>query len=165
MSTLSLCATPYNTEKPFWYFSSYEEYQEKSEKMDCEEFEIQFINGSEIEQVIFDALKVGQSNLESYFETIEELQDISENELLALKWLANNYSFDYALDHYKDVIVFEGNKENYAWEFANDHYDLEKLMGSLSGYFDYERFAIDLELGGDIVEIGYNLYITNPQDF
>lgn len=42
---------------------------------------------------------------------------------------------------------------DYAYELVDDCYNLEKLMGSLAHYFDYEKFARDLELSGDIVAI------------
>lgn len=38
----------------------------------------------------------------------------------------------------------------YAEQLVDDCYDLEKTMGSLAAYFDYEKFGHDLELGGDI---------------
>lgn len=36
------------------------------------------------------------------------------------------------------------SKEDFAIETVNDCYDLEKMMGSLADYFDYEAFARDL---------------------
>jgi antirestriction protein len=41
--------------------------------------------------------------------------------------------------------------EDYAYELIEDCYgDMLKAMGHLSGYFDYEAFARDLELSGDV---------------
>lgn len=42
---------------------------------------------------------------------------------------------------------------DYAYELVDECYNLEKLMGTLVNYFDYEKFARDLELSGDIVAI------------
>ena len=43
--------------------------------------------------------------------------------------------------------------EDYAEEFVNDCYDIEKKMGNLAYYFDYGKFARDLELNGDIYSV------------
>lgn len=40
--------------------------------------------------------------------------------------------------------------EDWAEQFIDDVYDLPKMMGNLSNYFDYRAFARDAELGGDI---------------
>jgi len=40
--------------------------------------------------------------------------------------------------------------EDYAHEYISDCVDLEKALGNLAVYFDYEAFARDLDLGGDI---------------
>jgi antirestriction protein len=39
------------------------------------------------------------------------------------------------------------NEEDFAYELVRDCYDLEKMMGSLAYYFDYEAFARDLFMG------------------
>lgn len=50
---------------------------------------------------------------------------------------------------------------DYAEQLVEDCYDLEKTMGNLACYFDYERFARDLELGGDICTVsgGDGVYV------
>jgi antirestriction protein len=39
---------------------------------------------------------------------------------------------------------------DWANEYISSCYDLDKMLGSLASYFDYEAFARDAELGGDI---------------
>lgn len=41
------------------------------------------------------------------------------------------------------VGVYE-SEEDFAEELVNDCYDIDKMMGNLAGYFDYEKFARDL---------------------
>jgi len=60
------------------------------------------------------------------------------------------------------VQVFEGSAASYAEELVDEYYDLPELAAR---YFDYESFARDLVLGGDICEVGHNLYVVNPNDF
>ncbi len=42
------------------------------------------------------------------------------------------------------------SKESWAQEYIDSAYDLEKMLGNLACYFDYEAFARDAELGGDV---------------
>lgn len=60
------------------------------------------------------------------------------------------YIGDYS-DHDNPVL-------EYAYQYIDDCYDLEKMMGKLSAYFDYEKFARDMELGGDIAEHNGHLF-------
>ena len=48
------------------------------------------------------------------------------------------------------------SREDWAHEYIESAYDLDKMLGNLAGYFDYEAFARDAELGGDVsfVELG-----------
>ena len=39
------------------------------------------------------------------------------------------------------------SKEDFAREIVSDCYDINKMMGSLADYFDYEAFARDLFMG------------------
>ena len=55
--------------------------------------------------------------------------------------------------------------EDYAYEYIDGCYNLEEMMGNLATYFDYQAFARDLELSGDIstVDLGFEeLAIFTP---
>ena len=53
------------------------------------------------------------------------------------------------LDRMHDAYVGEyDSKEDFARETVNDCYDLEKMMGKLACYFDYEALARDLFVNG-----------------
>ena len=45
------------------------------------------------------------------------------------------------------------SKEEWAQEYIDSAYDLDKMLGNLACYFDYEAFARDAELGGDVTFI------------
>ena len=46
------------------------------------------------------------------------------------------------LEHFEDCYVGEyGSEEEFAREIVNDCYDLERMMGELVEYFDYEAYA------------------------
>ena len=50
-----------------------------------------------------------------------------------------------SLDNFEDAYCGEWNsEEDFAQHIIDECYDLDRIMGSLSGYFDYKRFADDL---------------------
>ena len=52
------------------------------------------------------------------------------------------------LDRMDDAYVgVYDSKEDFAREIVSDCYDIEKMMGNLAYYFDYEAFARDLFMG------------------
>lgn len=106
------------------------------------------------------------------FDTLIDLFSIVENfgtdQHLLLDLLISDYSYSYdiaTLVNYVEnsACIFEGSRADYAYELIEDCYDT-KSLGTLANYIDYEAFARDLELNGEIQELGYNVYWTNPND-
>lgn len=92
--------------------------------------------------------------------------DIVKTKLFAV--LLSDYSYSYDIEtlvNYAEnnASLFEGSIADYAYELIQDCYDL-KAMGNLANYLDYDKFGNDLLLSGDIVELGYSLIWTNPND-
>lgn len=171
MNTLSLYANPYNQDANGFYFSSLEEYETKAKNLSdrygnaVEEFEIDFINGDESEQFLFDLIKVNQANLDYYFDCVNEYS-LDENQVIAGKYLLDcGHTIESILENVDNVQIYEGSASDYAYEFINDCYNLDKMMGDLANYFDYDKFANDLIYSGDIVEVGYRLFVTNANEF
>lgn len=167
---ISLYAQPYNIDANGFYFSSFEEYTEKQESCrdsfgnEVEEFEIQHIDGAgDFARIV----KPDQCNIEEWFEQAEQYDDLSSDEQAAFRWLVDdcNQDTEYAFAKCSDVCIFEGTREDCVQQFVDDWYDLDKQMGGLARYFDYDAFGRDLELGGDIVEISPRVWVTNPHDF
>lgn len=97
---------------------------------------------------------------------IVECFDNNKQALFAV--LLNDYSYSYdiiTLVNYceENANLFDGSVSDYAYELIQECYDT-KSMGGLVNYIDYDKFGNDLLLGGDIVELGYNCYWTNPND-
>lgn len=62
------------------------------------------------------------------------------------------------LEHFEDCYLGEyDSEEDYARQYIADCYDLDRLMGSLSNYFDYEAFARELFM--------YDMYYDNGHVF
>lgn len=154
----TLYAQPYNMDANGFYFHSYEEYETKSENLRdrfgnvVEEFEIQFIDGDDAE--LFEACGINQSNLSTWFDDIE---DKDEHEKIALYFLMGTlgYNLDQAMDKIEDVIIFEGDAKEAAEELFDECY-AHTIPENLRFYFDMDKFARDLEIGGDFNEFQFN---------
>lgn len=168
----TLHATPYGIYEGFsgFYFESLEDYEAKydaaEEKYGCKEYEIQFIEGGDNTLKLFDAMKVNQGNLDDYFEYCDKLDDIN---MIAMDYLTgcSGYSFTDALDKQDDVQIFEGTAVEYAAELMEDCYFSSDTPAIFRNYFDYDSFARDLEIEGNIYCLridGQDYVITNAND-
>lgn len=153
-----LHAQPYDTSATGFYFSSFEEYQQKSESLKnaygypVEEFEIQFIDGDDCE--LFTVCGISQCDIEMWFDTIELLDD---NEKVALFYLLDNGNyrgFETYLEKMDEVEIHKGTLLEAAENLFNDCY-MTKELEHIRNYIDYEKFANDLELGGDMREFTF----------
>ena len=106
------------------------------------------------------------------FDNLEELysivEDFSSNQDKLFDLLMSEYSYSYDIEtlvNYaaENASIFEGSRSDYAYELIEDCYDT-KSMGMLKNYIDYESFGCDLEMEGNIQELGYNVYWTNCGD-
>ena len=95
-------------------------------------------------------------------------ESMDNSQKVLFDYVLCEYSYGYDLPtlvNYclENACLFDGSASDYAYELIHDCYNV-KSMGSLANYIDYESFAHDLLCGGDIIELGYNLYWTNPGD-
>ena len=76
-----LHAQPYDISAPGFLFKSVEEYREKADKLTnsagdpVEEFEIQFIDGEDIDRELFKALNINQATSPMFFEKADEWEN------------------------------------------------------------------------------------------
>lgn len=146
-------AQPYDISKQGFYFDSFEDYQTKAEASGAEEFELQFIDGSSEDAQLFSGLSIDQASLEQWFDEIELLDD---HEKAALYYLVScvGYSLEDALTKIDDVCLYQGNLSDAAAELFDDCY-LSDVPEHVRAYIDYDRFARDCELGGDMCEFEF----------
>lgn len=81
---------------------------------------------------------------EDTFNKIIEYANLDENEQEAFEDFLD-FGFDFDMDKFHDV--YQGHfdtEEDFAEYIVSECYDLDNMMGSLSFYFDYEKFARDL---------------------
>ena len=85
------------------------------------------------------------------FDIVNQYDMLGDEEKMIVEYLVDHigYSIEQALEKHEDVNVYEGSMVDYAYDFVADCYDLPEIAAR---YFDYEAFARDLELEGDIAE-------------
>ena len=158
IANCALYAKPYNIEATGFYFTSAEEFAQKAEgltdRYGCpvEEFEIQFIDGDD-DAALFESVGVDQSNLATWF----ELLDLENHEKVALYFLCgvNGRGLSEALGIVQNVNLYEGRLIDAATELFDECYAHE-IPQNLRHYIDYDRFARDCDIGGDLTEFEFS---------
>ena len=107
-------------------------------------------------------------DLDSLEELYSVVEDFSSNQDKLFDLLMSEYSYSYDVETLVNYVaenacIFEGSRSDYAYELIEDCYDT-KSMGTLANYIDYDAFARDIELEGNIQEIAYSVYWTNCGD-
>lgn len=153
----TLHAQPYDISATGFFFESAEEYHTKREQCrndfggQVEEFEIQFIDGGEIDCALFKALSVHQGSFEGFLDACE---DWSEDQKLRVIIAVGEcgFSFDPATDDPDDldVDIYEmRNLEELAQHFVDEGL-LGDIPENLQHYIDY--YALSCDLGMDYSE-------------
>ncbi len=148
--TIQLHAQPYDISAAGFYFDSYEDYADKALKMrnaygdPVEEFEIQFIDGDQIDCDLARAIGLNQANLKQYFDAVEDWDDDDKTRVI-LAVGECGYTFEDSTqpsDFDLDIYPFDTMRE-----FA-EHFVEEGLFGDiperLQFYIDYDAIARDL---------------------
>ncbi|MBM5572323.1 MULTISPECIES: antirestriction protein ArdA [Deefgea] len=159
-------AQPYNTSAVGFYFGSTADFNAKSENhTDCygnpvEEYEIQLNEADDAE--LINALQLDQSSVAQYF---DEIEDMSASEKVALFYLVHeaNYCLADAITKIDEVCITACSLKDAAAELFDECY-LTSIPDAVRSYIDYDGFARDCELNGDLAEFrfGGNTYtVTN----
>lgn len=123
----------------------------KSPDPDAEEFAIH-------DYECFAGFKVEEyDTIESVFALHEVLEDLGDDCVPFALW-AENVGYDAAeavdnVDSFRDQFIGETTVKDYAYEYVNDCLFTDETPETLKTYFDYDAFARDLVLGGDVYEL------------
>lgn len=91
-------------------------------------------------------------------ETVAKVaQAIIEHGEAVAKWIANIGDVS-AVDSFEEAYIGECSALDYAYEYIDSTGVLDGMPESLRSYFDYEEFARDMLLGGDVTEIDGHLF-------
>lgn len=112
--------------------------------------------------------KKASLDLDTLKECYSIVEDFDTNKQVLFAVLLADYSYSYDIESLvnyaeNNANLFDGSVSDYAYELINDGYDT-KSMGVLANYIDYDSFGRDLLLNGEVIELGYNLIWTNPND-
>ena len=145
-----LFAQPYDLSADGFYFETPEEYTRKADALrndygdPVEEFEIQFIDGEDIDGVLAAAIGLHQGNFVQFFKGVAEWE-APEKTIIILAVSEGGYSFDdesSPFDFEVDIYEVESLRE-LAEQFVD-----EGLFGDiperLQSYIDYDAIARDL---------------------
>jgi len=110
-----------------------------------------------------DVLEVGEyEDIYKLNKMAEELENLNENEQMAVKFLLNNglvSDFDEAIEKYDDVRIYENQTmEDIAYDYVNDCYNLDELAPIIANNIDYVSIARDMEIDGNFYQIDNNIY-------
>lgn len=158
-SELQFFAQPYNPDAAGFYFATKEEFQTKTEgltdRFGCpvEEFEIQLIDGSSEESDLFQACSVNQANIGQFLAIVDVALDY---QLPAIFYLCDvlGYSMADAMDRLDVVTIYNGELKDAAEELFDECY-ASQIPENLRNYIDYDAFAHDCEIGGDMTEFEF----------
>ena len=150
--TTTLHAQPYDLAAAGFYFDSAEEFQTKSKALrndfgdPVEEFEIQFIDGEDIDCDLAKAIGVNQANLSQFFTCVETWDEHDKTKvIIAVGECGYRFEDKTAPDDFEvDVYQVDSLKE-LAEQFVD-----EGLFGEiperLQFYIDYDAIARDLSV-------------------
>jgi hypothetical protein len=86
---------------------------------------------------------------EGAFAELKEKFDHIDDEVITACLENNHYNVDHASSQLEEYAGTYSSEEEWAREFIEDCYDTRD-MGALANYIDYESFARDARLGGDM---------------
>ncbi|MFN7112851.1 MAG: antirestriction protein ArdA [Alphaproteobacteria bacterium] len=147
----TLYAQPYDFYAAGFYFDTAEEYAQKSAMNRnsyggiVEEYEIQFIDGEDIDGALFKALGIHQGNFGQYLQACEDWHEDKKRKVIIAVGECG-YSFNFATDtpdsFEVDIYEVESLKE-LAEQFVDEGLCGE-IPPSIASYLDYDAIARDL---------------------
>lgn len=146
-----LHATPYDISHEGFYFESAEDFTEQMSTALFEEVEIQFIDGTEEEGLIFKLFKPHQGNVAGYYEALEA--GYEAHRLAGLSYLIEyqGMSWAEATGALDDVDVYDMTVKELAEHFAEEGIYPAGVNEQVLPYLDYNMLARDLSM--DYTEI------------
>jgi antirestriction protein len=167
--TVTLHAQPYDISACGFYFESYEDYTEKAAKLrndygdPVEEFEIQFIDGEDIDCELAKAIGINQANLSDYLTCVEDWEDWEKTLVIiavgecGYDFAASTQPSDFDLDIY-DVDSLRELAEQFVEEGI-----FGDIPEPLQFYIDYDAIARDLGMEyAEITIAGQRLIYRAP---
>jgi len=162
----TLFAQPYDISAHGFFFETAEEYNEKAGRLKnssgcpVEEFELQFIDGDNIDAKLFEALSIHQGNFHAFLNVCDEWSD-DEKIRVIIAVGEIGYKFDVCEDS-PECFDFDLYEMSSLQELAQ-HFVDEGLFGDIpqmiQNYLDYDAIARDLGMDYSEITIDGTHYI------
>lgn len=161
-----LYAQPYDITASGFYFETVEEYSIQASELKnsygqpVEEFELQFIDGEEIDADLFKALGVHQGNFPAYLEALKEWSE-DEKVKVIIAVGETGYKFNLGEDtpDQFDIDLYElDSLKELAEKFVEEGLYGE-IPATIQNYLDYDAIARDLGMDYREIRIDGTNYI------
>lgn len=164
-------ANPYDTTKTGFYFTDLESYKaewnHRNALYGTEEYELQAIDGDQIDLELFAGLKISQTNLTEWF---QEIQHLTNEEKVGLWFLVCwcGYGLTPGLEIIQDgMTIYHGTKEEWAGEWLEQSGFFHGIPDRFRTYFDTAKWVHDCESQGSLREFrfGGETWCANPMAY
>lgn len=154
-----LFANPYDISATGFYFETVEEYADKSKEarnqmgFPIEEFEIEFIDGEEIDCDLFRALRVHQGDISAYLDACDVWTEDQKCRVIIACYNGYGFDFDKSSPDDIEVDIYEvDSMKDLAEQFVEEGL-FGEIPESIRYYLDYNLIARDLEADYSTAEI------------
>ena len=151
--TVTLFAQPYDVTAWGFYFEDAEQFKGKSTACHndfgdpVEEFEIQFIDGEEIDCCLAEAWGVNQANFSAYLDAVEDWdEDQKRRYIIAVGECGYDHSQVADDPESVDLVIYEADSLRGLAEQFVDEGVFGDIPERLSYYIDYDAIARDLSV-------------------
>ncbi len=163
--TTTLFAQPYDLAATGFYFETAEEYLQKADALrndygdPVEEFEIQFIDGEQIDCELAKAIGINQANFAEFLERADAWEEWEKvNVIIAVGDCGYDFDPDLSPDHLGVDIYHVDSLRELAEQFVDDglYGDIPEC---LQFYIDYSAIARDLSVEYSEIVIAGGRYV------
>ena len=137
-----------------YLIESYEDFQEIFLKMDLKpEFKFTLVAASVEDQELFKVCKLDADGLQVWF---DDIKPMLTHEKAALFYLMDNcgLAVEVAISKLEQVDIRKGTLLEAATEIFDEIY-LAEIPEAVQGYVDYDQFAYDCRISGDLYEFNF----------
>lgn len=150
-----LYALPYNRSVEGFYFQTFDQYRQAADGLTdsfgqpVEEFEIQFIDGGQIDQELFEVWRVNQASISDYLSAVEDWPYEHKMTFVIAVGSCGYFAKDVAADPERiDLDIYRVDSLRILAEQFIDEGLFGEIPERLQSYLDYDAVARDLRIDG-----------------
>ena len=172
---LQIGAMPYSFEGSMFEFSDMDQFKTKwqdlYDRKGTEEYSLEFLDGSDIEQKIYQAMQIDSvgsvdpKDLELFFEILDEDKIKTEAQAFAFWFCTSHLGYEpsVAFDIFEDLIIFQGTPEEYAEDYVFSCVPSCDIPAIIQDFIDFERMGQDMIDEGSLVYFKEEGFCVDPR--